>query len=179
MLTVGDRFPNFRLTGVESSDPATAFRTLTNDDFDGRWLVVFAWPKDFTFVCPTEIGAFGELEGRFAEAGAQLLGVSTDNEYVHLAWREQSPFLTDLPFPMLSDIRRELCTELGIVSPTEGVALRATFVVDPEGVIRHVTVNDLDVGRDPAETLRVLEALQTGELTPCAWRPGQQTLTPA
>jgi peroxiredoxin (alkyl hydroperoxide reductase subunit C) len=179
VLTVGDRFPTFELTGVVSSDPATAFRTITNQDYDGRWTVVFAWPKDFTFVCPTEIGAFGELAPSFEAGGASVLGVSTDNEYVHLAWRQQHPLLAELPFPMLADIRRDLCHRLGILSHSEGVALRATFVVDPEGTIRHVSVNDLDVGRDPRETLRVLEALQTGELTPCAWRPGQPTLTPA
>lgn len=177
MLTVGDRFPDFELTGVESSDPATAFRKVRHDDFAGRFLVVFAWPKDFTFVCPTEIGAFAALAPEFAEAGAQVLGVSTDNEYVHLAWRQQHPLLADLPFPMLADVRRDLCTGLGILSATEGVALRATFIVDPAGVIRHVAVNDLDVGRDPHETLRILHAVQTGELTPCAWVPGQATLS--
>ncbi|HEY3142634.1 MAG TPA: peroxiredoxin [Acidimicrobiales bacterium] len=177
MLTVGDRFPAFELTGVVSSDPGEAFRTIGNGDYEGRWLVVFAWPKDFTFVCPTEIGAFGDLTERFRDAGADVMGVSTDNEYVHLAWRQQHPLLGKLPFPMLADIRRDLCQRLGILSHSEGVALRATFIVDPEGTIRHVTVNDLDVGRDPNETLRVLEALQTGELTPCAWTPGQPTLT--
>jgi alkyl hydroperoxide reductase subunit AhpC len=176
VLTVGDRFPTFELTGVVSSDPETAFRKIGNADHEGRWLVVFAWPKDFTFVCPTEIGAFGELVERFEAAGAQVLGVSTDNEYVHLAWRQQHPLLVDLGFPMLADIRRDLCQRLGILSHAEGVALRATFVVDPAGTIRHVAVNDPKVGRDPKETLRVLQALQTGELTPCAWTPGQATL---
>lgn len=177
MLTVGDRFPTFALTGVVSSDPADAFKTFRNEDLTDRWTVLFAWPKDFTFVCPTEIAGFGELAASFDKLGATLLGVSTDNEYVHLAWRQQNPLLADLGLPMLADVRRDLCAQLGILSQSEGVALRATFIVDPKGIIRHASVNDLDVGRDPGETLRNLEALQTGELTPRAWKPGQATLS--
>jgi peroxiredoxin (alkyl hydroperoxide reductase subunit C) len=108
-----------------------------------------------------------------------LLGVSTDSEYVHLAWRNQHPDLKDLPFPMIADIKRELSQSLGVLDKAEGVALRATFVVDPQGVIRFVSVNDLSVGRNPAEVLRVLDALQTDELCPCNWRKGEATLTAA
>jgi len=176
MLTVGDRFPEFRLKAVVSSDPADAFQELSHDSHPGRWKVVFFWPKDFTFVCPTEIAAFGRLVGQFAERDAQVLGASTDSEYVHLAWRQQHPDLKDLPFPMLADLKRELAGALGILDRKEGVCLRATFVVDPEGVIRFVSVNDLATGRNPEEVLRVLDALQTGELCPVNWRRGEPTL---
>jgi len=138
--------------------------------------VLFFWPKDFTFVCPTEIAEFGRKEKEFQRRGAQVLGASTDNEYVHLAWREHDKSLAELPFPMLSDIKRELSQELGILDKSEGVALRATFIVDPEGVIQWVSVNNLATGRNVDEVLRALDALQTGELTPCGWQPGQATL---
>ena len=138
--------------------------------------MLFAWPKDFTFVCPTEIAAFGKLNGEFADRDAQILGLSVDSEFVHLAWKRDHEDLRDLPFPMLADVKRELCEALGILHPEEGVALRATFVVDPEGIIRHVSVNDLSVGRNPQETLRILDALQTDELCPCNWQQGEEVL---
>jgi peroxiredoxin (alkyl hydroperoxide reductase subunit C) len=176
MLTVNDRFPAFSLKAVVSQESGKQFTDLTEQSFAGKWKVVFFWPKDFTFVCPTEIAAFGKLNREFADRDAQLLGVSTDSEYVHLAWRGQHPDLKDLPFPMVADIKRELSAACGVLDKNEGVALRATFVVDPEGVIRFVSVNDLSVGRNPAEVLRVLDALQTDELCPCNWQKGQDTL---
>jgi peroxiredoxin (alkyl hydroperoxide reductase subunit C) len=179
MLTVGDRLPEFALKAVVSSDPERAFEHVRHDSHPGRWLVLFFWPKDFTFVCPTEIEAFGRLAPEFEAHGAQMLGGSTDGEYVHLAWRRQHPALKDLPFPMLADVKRELSSALGILDPNEGVCLRATFIVDPEGVIRFASANDLAVGRSPEEVLRVLEALQTGELCPVNWRRGQPTLAAA
>ena len=179
MLTVGDTFPAYDLQAVVSRDPADAFTRVDGDTAAGNWRVVFFWPKDFTFVCPTEIAAFGRLNDEFADRDAQVLGVSTDSEYVHLAWRQQHPDLRDLPFPMVSDVKRELSEALGVLHPDEGVALRATFIVDPEGVIRFVSVNDLDVGRNPDEVLRVLDALQTDELCPCNWQRGEATLDAA
>lgn len=176
MVTVGDRFPEFSLTAVVDTDPARAFAQVTDQDYSDQWKIVFFWPKDFTFVCPTEIAEFGRLEPEFAGRNAAILGVSIDSEYVHLAWREQHPDLRKLPFPMLSDIKRELSDALGILDFKAGVALRATFIVDPEGVIRHVSVNDLAVGRNPAEVLRTLDALQAGGLTPCNWQRGDDTL---
>jgi len=179
MSGVGQRFPRFALTGVVSSDPKTAFRPIGNESFPGKWQVVFFWPKDFTFVCPTEIAAFGRLDREFKARDAQLLGVSIDSEYVHLAWRNEKQELKDLPFPMLSDIKRELAGSLGILDAEAGVAQRATYIVDPEGVIRFVYVTDLSVGRNPAEVLRVLDALQTDELCPCNWQKGEETLKAA
>ena len=179
MLGIGQKFPTYALTGVVSSDPNNAFQQFKSGDQAGKWQVVFFWPKDFTFVCPTEIAAFGKLNREFTDRGAQVFGVSVDNEYVHLAWRKEKEELRNLPFPMLSDIKRELSTALGILDSDAGVAQRATFVVDPEGVIRFVYVTDLSVGRNPAEVLRVLDALQTDELCPCNWQKGQDTLKAA
>ena len=179
MLTVGDAFPMFRLQAVVSTEPGREFQEIDETSHTGKWKVVFYWPMDFTFVCPTEIAEFGRRAADFRARGAEVLGVSTDTHYVHLAWRRDDPMLRDLQIPMLADNRRELATALGILHRTEGVALRATFVVDPDNVIRHVTVNDLSVGRSVDETLRVLDALQTGGLTPCNWKAGDPTLRAA
>lgn len=176
MLTIGQRFPQFALTGVVTNDLNSAFQPLTEHSFPNKWLVVFFWPKDFTFVCPTEIAAFGRLEPQFKARDAQVLGVSIDSEYVHLAWRTEKQELRELPFPMLSDIKRQLSMRLGILDAETGVAQRATFIVDPQGVIRFVYVTDLNVGRSPEEVLRVLDALQTDELCPCNWRQGEATI---
>ena len=179
MLTIGDKFPSFDLKAAVSTDPKTAFRQINDKSDEGKWKVVFFWPKDFTFVCPTEIAAFGKLNGEFKDRDAVVYGASIDSEYVHLAWRQSHADLKALPFPMLSDLKRELSSALGILDKDEGVALRATFIVDPEGVIRFVSVNDLSVGRNPQEVLRVLDALQTDELCPCNWQKGEEVLKAA
>jgi len=179
MLTVGDRLPEFRLPSVKSLEAGREFEEVSHASYPGTWLVLFAWPMDFTFVCPTEIAGFGRRDADFAERDAQVLGLSVDSQFVHLAWRRSHPDLRDLPFPMLADVRRELSTALGILHPTEGVPMRATFVVDPQGVIRHVSVNDLNVGRSVDEVLRILDALQTDELCPCNWKKGEPTLVTA
>ncbi len=179
MLTVGDKFPAFDLKAVVSTDPAKAFTQITQASDEGKWKIVFFWPKDFTFVCPTEIAAFGKLNGEFTDRDAVVYGVSIDSEYVHLAWRQNHADLKDLPFAMLADIKRELSQALGVLDKAEGVALRATFIVDPHGVIRFASVNDLNVGRNPQEVLRVLDALQTDELCPCNWQKGQDVLKAA
>ena len=176
MLTIGDRFPAFRLKGVVSNDSAKAFQDFDERSAAGKWRIFFFYPKDFTFVCPTEIAGFAKLDAQFRERDAQLYAVSTDSEFVHLAWRREHESLRELPFPMLSDIRRDLSEALGILEPAERVATRATFVVDPQGTIRFVSVNDGSVGRNPDEVLRVLDALQTDELCPCNWKKGEDTL---
>jgi len=179
MLGIGQKFPEFTLAGVVSNDLDTAFQTIDTATHAGKWKIVFFWPKDFTFVCPTEIAAFGKLNREFRDRDAQVLGVSTDSEFVHLAWRRDKEELRNLPFPMLSDIKRELSTQLGILDPEAGVAQRATYIVDPQGVIRFVYVTDLNVGRSPEEVLRVLDGLQTDELCPCNWKKGDETLKAA
>jgi alkyl hydroperoxide reductase subunit AhpC len=176
MLTVGDKLPEFALQAVTSLDVGKEFTTLKQSSFPKKWLVLFAWPMDFTFVCPTEIAEFGRRNTDFAERGAQLLGFSTDTQFVHLAWRQHHPDLKSLPFPMLADTKRELSQALGILHKQEGVALRGTFIVDPEGLIRFASVHDLAVGRNVDEVLRTLDALQTGALTPCNWKRGEKTL---
>ncbi len=179
MLTVGDTFPEFQLMAVTSLEHGREFQEITDRSFPSKWRVVFFWPMDFTFICPTEIAEFGRRVVDFAARDAQVLGASTDTHYVHLAWRMSHPDLKDLPFPMLADTKRELVTALGVLHTRDGVALRATFIVDPEGTIRHASVNDLSVGRNVEEVLRVLDALQTDALCPCNWKRGDPTLEAA
>lgn len=177
MLGVGQKFPEFSLTATVSTEKSDkAFTTITNNDYAGKWKVYFFWPKDFTFVCPTEISGFGKLNKEFLDRDAQILGASIDSEFVHRAWRLDHPDLKNLPFPMLADVKRELSAALGILDPEAGVSQRATFVVDPDGIIRFVYVTDLSVGRNPQEVLRVVDALQTDELCPCNWQKGEATL---
>ncbi|MGB6976992.1 MAG: peroxiredoxin [Gammaproteobacteria bacterium] len=176
MLKIGDIFPEFNIKGVVSSDFEKAFIDVNHKMYQNKWKVFFFWPKDFTFVCPTEIAEFGHLHREFVERDAHIMGVSIDSEFVHLAWKQAKVELRDLPFPMLADIKRELTNSLGILDKNEGVAQRATFIVDPDNVIRFAMVTDLNVGRNPKEVLRVLDALQTNELCPCNWQKGEQTL---
>jgi len=183
MLTVGDKFPEFRLQAVKGGKeglggPGVSFTEISDRSDAGKWKIVFFWPMDFTFICPTEIAAFGKLNGDFDDRDAVIYGVSTDSEFVHLNWRLHNDDIRDLPFPMLADNRRELSSALGILDRKAGVALRATFIVDPEGTIQWVSVNGLNVGRNPQEALRVLDALQTDELCPCNWEKGKDTLKP-
>lgn len=181
VLGVGQQFPGFDVTATVSTDTTggvdKAFANLSYDkDYKGKWLVLFFYPKDFTFVCPTEIKGFGDLYTDFKEKNCEVLTASVDSEFVHLAWRNDHKDLKDLPFPMLADVKRELSTSLGILDENEGVSQRATFIIDPEGIVRHISINDLNVGRNPAEVLRVLEALQTNGLCGCNWKPGEDTL---
>jgi len=179
MLAIGQVFPAFTMKGVVSAESHEAFVDINDKTYADQWKVYFFWPNDFTFVCPTEIAEFGKLNQAFADRETQVLGVSTDSEFVHLAWKQQQIALRDLPFPMLADLKRDLSQALGILDPTEGVAQRATFIVDPKGVIRFVMVTDLNVGRNPQEVMRVLDALQTDKLCACNWQPGDKTLVAA
>ncbi|EGE47491.1 Hypothetical Protein AhpC [Acetobacter pomorum DM001] len=174
MLTVGDKFPSFDLTAVPGGPEGLKgeFVQISDKSDAGKWKIVFFWPMDFTFVCPTEIVAFGKLAKDFADRDAVVYGVSIDSQFVHLNWRLHHDDLKDLPIPMLADIKRELTEGTGVLAKEAGVALRATFVVDPHGVIRHVSVNDLSVGRNPQEVLRILDGLQSDELCPCNWKKG-------
>jgi peroxiredoxin (alkyl hydroperoxide reductase subunit C) len=164
------------LKGVVSLERGNAFQDLSLENYKGKWKIVFFWPKDFTFVCPTEISGFAKLNSDFADRDAQVLGASTDTEFVHLAWRQNHEDLRNLPFPMLADVKRELTGQLGILDRSEGVAQRAVYIVDPDNVIRFAMVTDLNVGRNPEEVLRVLDALQTDELCPCNWQKGEEVL---
>jgi peroxiredoxin (alkyl hydroperoxide reductase subunit C) len=183
MLTVGDTFPSFDLTAVKPGPEGlkldTCFTQITNATDEGKWKIVFFWPKDFTFVCPTEIVAFAKMSGDFADRDAVVYGVSIDSDFVHVNWRLHHADLRDLSIPMLSDIKHELSLACGVLHKEAGVALRATFIVDPQGIIRFASVNDLSVGRNPAEVMRVLDALQSDELCPCNWKQGEEFLKPA
>ena len=183
LLTIGDQFPSYNLTAVIGGDlskvdaqqPDDYFTTISSDDHPGKWRIVFFWPKDFTFVCPTEIAAFGKLNDEFADRDAQVLGASVDNEFVHFQWRAQHEDLKTLPFPMLSDLKRELASAAGVLN-ADGVADRATFIVDPNNEIQFVSVTAGSVGRNVDEVLRVLDALQSDELCACNWKKGAETI---
>jgi len=175
MLTVGDKFPEFKLNANVSREKGKEFTEISSDDLSGKWLIFYAYPKDFTFICPTEIVEFGKRTKDFADRDAVVVGGSTDNEYSHLAWRNAHADLANLPTPLVH-ITPQFATELGILHKDAGVALRVTFVVDPDSVIRYVSVNDLNVGRNIDDVLRTLDALQTDELCPCNWQKGQDTI---
>jgi lipoyl-dependent peroxiredoxin subunit C len=193
MKTVGDKLGSFAITGVKPGKltPDDAFETITEKSFEGKWKVIVYYPKDFTFVCPTEIVAYDKLNKDFADRDAVLLIGSTDNEFCKLAWRSAHEDLKKTNSWMFADTQRKhyvydtnefgeevqgLVDQLGVFYKPAGAALRATFIVDPENVIQHVTVNNLNVGRSPEETLRVLDACQTGELCPCNRTVGGDTL---
>jgi peroxiredoxin (alkyl hydroperoxide reductase subunit C) len=179
MLTIGDKLPELTLPVQEGVDALPGNETINLAETNGKWKILFYWPKDFTFVCPTEIVGYGELKGDFADRDAVLIGASTDTTHVHFAWRKSDERLAQADFPWIADTKKELASALGILDPNEGVAFRATFIIDPDNVIQQVTVNGLNVGRNPQETLRVLDALQTDELCPCNWEAGQEVLKPA
>ncbi len=182
MLTIGQKLPEFKLVAVKpgfnthEEAGESAFETITENSFPGKWKVIFFYPKDFTFVCPTEIVGFAKLNDEFADRDAVVMGGSTDNEFVKLAWRREHKDLQSLNQYSFADTKGQLTDGLGIRDIAEGVPLRATFIVDPDNVIQHVSVNGLNVGRNPQEVLRILDALQTDELCPCNRPVGGETL---
>lgn len=182
ILGVGQKLPEFNVVGVKGGftmhekDGHSAFIEVSSDSMQGRWQVIFFWPKNFTFVCPTEIVEFGKLHSEFEDRDCDIYGVSTDNEFSHLAWRREHSDLHHSPFVWLADPAGQLTDQLGVRDPNEHVAQRATFIVDPHNLIQHVSVNALGVGRNPDETLRLLDALQTDELCACNRPVGGNTL---
>jgi peroxiredoxin (alkyl hydroperoxide reductase subunit C) len=178
ILSVGSTFPEFNKKACVSIEIGKEFTRITSKDHikEGKWMVLFWWPKDFTFVCPTEISEFNKQYKEFSDRNTMLVGASTDTEHVHLAWRMHHPELKHLQFPMLSDTSKSLAEELGILTQGEKVAYRVTYIVDPKGIIRWVCVNDLGVGRNVAEVIRTLDGLQAGVSVPCNWTKGQKTL---
>jgi peroxiredoxin (alkyl hydroperoxide reductase subunit C) len=185
MLGVGEKLPHFKVTGVKPGFNAheengeSAFEKITQDSFEGKWKVIFFYPKDFTFVCPTEIAEFARLAPEFNDRDCVVMGGSVDNEHVKLAWRRDHADLNRLPMWSFADPSGKLAKKLGVLDEEEGVAYRATFVVDPDNTIQHVYVTNLNVGRNPADTLRVLDALQTDELCPCNRQVGGDVLKAA
>jgi peroxiredoxin (alkyl hydroperoxide reductase subunit C) len=169
-LQVGKAAPDFTLEGVSGKE----FLEVNLSQYRGKWVVLFFYPLDFTFVCPTEIIGFNDQYEKFRKLNAEVLGASVDSKFSHLAWISQE--LGDLRYPLLSDITKEVARNYGILIEEQGISLRGLYIIDPQGVLRYELVHDLNVGRSVDETLRVLEALQTGELCPLNWRQGVQTL---
>ena len=198
MKTVGDKLEPFVVTGVRPGQPEDAFFAINEKSFPGKWKVIVYYPKDFTFVCPTEIVAYDKLFQDFEDRDAVLLTGSTDNEFCKVAWQNAHEDLKKIKHIQFADTVRSgyqtgstpstlgeesdyrwnegLINQLGVFYASAGAALRATFIVDPDNVIQHVTVNNLNVGRSPEETLRILDALQTGELCACNRTVGGETL---
>lgn len=170
MIGVGEEFPHTTLNGVVGINPDKVIAKVYTDDVQGDWKVIFFYPKDFTFICPTEIFAFEKVA---EQENCSVYGISPDNEYCHLEWLENNPILEDVSFPLLADSGNMLAEDLEIVSE-ENVPYRATYIVDPEGVIQHVSVNALDTGRNVDEIIRTLHALRAGGLTGCSWAAGDE-----
>jgi lipoyl-dependent peroxiredoxin subunit C len=185
MKTIGDKIEAFSVTGVKpgfnhhEEKGQSAFETITEKSFPGKWKIIYFWPKDFTFVCPTEITGFAKLARDFADRDAVLMGGSTDNEFCKLGWRRDHKDLDRLNHWSFADVSGSLVDQLGVREKDAGVALRATFIVDPDNVIQHVSVNNLNVGRNPEEILRILDGLQTDELCPCNRTVGGEVLKAA
>ena len=173
MVKVGEPAPEFTMEGVMGRE----FTSVNLSDYKGKWVVLFFYPLDFTFVCPTEITEFSKKNKEFEKLDAQVLAVSVDSKYSHLAWVEHD--ILEQAYPLLSDITKEVSRAYGMLMEDRGYALRGTFIIDPEGIVRWTVVHDPNVGRNVDETLRVVKALQTGHLCPVNWEPGEDTLGPA
>ena len=175
---VGKKAPAFALDAVIGGQ----FKTVSLDDYKGKWLLLFFYPLDFTFVCPTEIIAFSDRADEFKKLNCEVVGASVDSKFSHLAWTERSRNLggiQGLKYPLLADLNKSLAADFGVLSDA-GVALRGLFIIDPEGVVQHATINNLGVGRSVDEALRVLQAFQYvathGEVCPANWKPGGDTI---
>ncbi len=180
-LLVGHQAPAFKGTAViggnaELLGPDNAFKAISSDDYKGKWVVLFFYPLDFTFVCPTEIEEFGKNYEHFKALNCEVVACSTDSHFSHLAWRSQLPGLKNLPFPMLADFTRETARSFEVLKEETGYALRGLYLIDPNGVLQYSVIHPEAVGRNSKEVLRVLQALQSGKLTPCNWEAGEKTL---
>jgi len=178
MICLGQKFPEFKKKATVSVKPGKEFSEITNTGHisSNKWMVMFWYPKDFTFVCPTEIIEFNSKRNEFEKRNVELIGASTDTEFSHLGWMVSHPDLKNIEIPLLADTSKSLAEALGILEAEEKIAYRATFIVDPKGIIRWINVNDLSVGRNIDEVLRVLDGLQNGGLIPCNWKKGEKTL---
>lgn len=177
MLQVGKKAPDFDMPSTK--DLKTLKENVRLSDYKGKWLVMFFYPLDFTFVCPTELKAFHDKLDAFKKAGAEVLAVSTDSVFSHRAWintSEDKGGLGTINYPLASDITKDVSRDYGVLIEEKGIALRGLFIIDPEGVLQYQVVHALNVGRSVDETLRILEALKTGGLCQADWKPGQKTL---
>lgn len=181
-LRVGQVAPDFTATAVVEQD----FRTIKLSDYRGQYVVLFFYPLDFTFVCPTEVIAFSDRSAEFTTLNTQILGVSVDSEFSHLAWIQTERKLGgvgDLAYPLISDIKKEISTAYTVLDAEVGIALRGLFIIDTEGTVQHITINNFSFGRNVDETLRLLQAVQhvqshPNEVCPVGWQPGDETMTP-
>lgn len=172
---VGQPAPGFSLDAVVGTTPGKEFRQISLNDYRGKWLVLFFYPADFTFVCPTEIKGFNGALDSFRKLDADVIAISTDSKWSHLAWIKRGD-LGDLNYPLLSDFNKTTARQYNVLDNQTGVAQRGLFIIDPQGLLQYQVVHNFDVGRNVDETLRVLEALQTGGLCPLGWKPGSKTL---
>jgi len=181
-LRVGQQAPDFTATAVVDQD----FKAVKLAEYRGKYVVLFFYPLDFTFVCPTEITAFSDRYEEFKKLNTEVLGVSVDSEFSHLAWIQadrKSGGVGDLNYPLVSDIKKEISTAYNVLDPDAGIALRGLFIIDKDGVIQHATINNLAFGRSVDETLRILQAIQhvqshPDEVCPAGWQPGEKTMIP-
>lgn len=177
-VQVGSPAPKFKAQAYDRTKDGSdeQFREVSLEDYKGRWLYLYFYPMDFTFVCPTEIKAFDDALGEFQDRECEILTCSTDSHFVHKGWCDSKEELSGLKHPMLADITKRIAMDYGVLVPDKGIALRGSYLIDPNGVVRWMNVNDLSVGRNVEEVIRVLDALQTDELCPCNWKKGQETL---
>lgn len=179
MIKIGEKMPDIELEAFHNSE----MKKIKLSDYKGKWLVLLFYPADFTFVCPTELEEAAEHYEEFTKAGAEILSVSTDTVFVHKAWYDNSPAIKKIRYPMLADPTGKLCRELGTYIEEEGLSLRATFIIDPDGVVKAVEMHDNSIGRNIREILRKLQASKfvsehPGKLCPASWEPGKETLKP-
>ena len=175
-IQVGSQAPSF--TAQAYLAQSDQFKEISLEDYKGKWVCLYFYPMDFTFVCPTEIAAFDQELEKFQERDCEVLTCSCDSQYVHKGWCDANPMLKGLKQPMLADTTKRISMDYGVLLADKGVSLRGTFIIDPQGVIRWVNINDLPVGRNVSEVLRVLDALQSGGLTACNWKPGDDNIKP-
>ena len=177
---VGELAPDFTMSVARPGDNSkTVGSNVSLSDYNGKWLVLFFYPLDFTFLCPTEITALSDRFEEFEEVGAEILGVSIDSVYSHLAWMNmprEAHGLGTMHYALASDITKDVARRYGVLIEEKGIALRGLFIIDPEGILQYGVVNSLNIGRSTDETIRVLQALQTGGLCPSDWKPGKQML---
>ncbi len=171
-VKVGKPAPDFTVTALVGRE----FEQISLAELRGKWVVLFFYPMDFTFVCPTELVAFNQAVDEFADRDVVVLGGSTDTEFSHLGWVKSNDDLSDLKYALFADKTKKMAADYGVLIEEDGVALRGTFVIDPHGVMQWVNINALNVGRNVEEVIRVIDALQTDELCPCNWKPGEQTI---
>lgn len=178
MVKIGQKVENFTAKAYQNDQ----IKEISLSDYAGKWVVVFFYPADFTFVCPTELGELADFYDKFVAEGAEILSVSTDTEYVHKAWHDDSPTIAKIKFPMVADPTGKISRQFGVYIEEEGLALRGSFLINPEGVLKAYEIHDLGIGRSAEELLRKLQAAKFveahGEVCPASWKPGKDTLKP-